>query len=198
MIERFDNNWWLWSLRGLVAVIFGVIAIALPELTTFTMVLLFSGFMFADGIFSLMTLFGRRTDERWSWTAFSEGIVGIVAAVMTCLMPEVTIMSLLFFVGVWAVVTGSMKIAEAVHCREAGIIPGTWTLGLSGLSSVLLGVTTITVPNLGLVAIPWVFGAYAIAFGAFMILEGLRLKRFYRVFDVKKVHLKTRQPFYPA
>jgi len=198
MIEHFENNWWLWMLRGVVALIFGVLAFAIPELTTFTMVLLFSGFMFSDGIFSLLTLFARRTDERWSWSAFSEGIAGIVAAVMTCLMPVVTILGLLFCVAGWAIATGILKISEAVHCRQAGIIPGTWTLGLSGLASIALGLTSASIPVLGLVAIPWMFGSYALVFGIFMLMEGIRLKRFYRVFDVKKVHLKTRQPFYPA
>jgi len=162
------------------------------------MVLLFSGFMFSDGIFSLLTLFAQRTDERWSWSAFSEGIAGIVAAVLTCLMPVITIMTLLFCVAGWAVATGIMKISEAVHCRKAGIIPGTWTLGLSGLAAVMLGLTCGFIPVLGLIAIPWMFGAYTMIFGVLMLMEGFRLKRFYRVFDVKKVHLKTQQPFYPA
>jgi len=70
MIEYFEKNWWLWSLRGVIAVIFGFVALSMPNLTLTSMVLLFSAFIFSDGIFALLTLFARKTEERWSWQVF--------------------------------------------------------------------------------------------------------------------------------
>jgi uncharacterized membrane protein HdeD (DUF308 family) len=198
MIEYFDRNWWLWSLRGVMALIFGLAALRLDSPTMTAMVLLFSGFMFADGIFALLTLFARRTDERWSWTVVFEGITGIVAAIAACIIPDMSVLILLAIVGAWGITTGILKLGLAYRCSKASCVPGSFLLGLAGLGAIALGATFTFFQAFSYVSISWMIGAYAVLLGVLMLMEGLRLKRFYRVFDVKKVHLQIQHPYYPA
>lgn len=198
MIEYFDKNWWLWSLRGVVALLFGVAALNLSSPTLTAMVLLFSGFMFADGIFALLTLFARRTDERWSWTVVFEGITGIVAAIAACIIPDMSVLILLAVIGAWAITSGILKMSVAMRCSKASCVPGTFLFGLGGLGAIILGFTLTFFPAFSYVNVSWMLGAYAVLLGLVMLMEGLRLKRFYRVFDVKKVHLQIQHPYYPA
>lgn len=198
MIEYFEKNWWLWSLRGVIALIFGLVALTQPNLTLTAMILLFSGFMFADGIFALLTLFSRRTDERWSWAVFFEGITGVVVAIATLLIPDMSVLILLSCVSAWAVTSGILKMSVAYRCRKASCVPGSFIIGLSGLASLAMGLTFAFFPAFGIANIALMVGGYALMLGLLMIMEGLRLKRFYRIFDVKKVHLQIQHPYYPA
>jgi uncharacterized membrane protein HdeD (DUF308 family) len=198
MIEYFDRNWWLWSLRGVIALLFGIAAVNLVQPTITAMVLLFSGFMFADGIFALLTLFARRTDERWSWTVVFEGITGIAAAIAACIIPDMSVLILLAVIGTWAITSGILKMSVAVRCSKASCVPGSFLFGLAGLGALILGFTFTFFPAFSYVSISWMLGAYAVLLGLVMLMEGLRLKRFYRVFDVKKVHLQIQHPYYPA
>ncbi len=198
MIEYFDKNWWLWSLRGVIALVFGLTAWSLNNPTMTTMVLLFSGFMFADGIFALLTLFARRTDERWSWPVVFEGITGIVAAIAVCIIPDISLLILLAVMGAWGFTSGVLKLAVAVRCSKASCVPGSFLFGLAGLGAMTLGFTFTVFPAFSYVSVSWMIGGYALFLGLLMIMEGLRLKRFYRIFDVKKVHLQIQHPYYPA
>lgn len=198
MIEYFDRNWWLWSLRGVMALIFGIAALNLSNPTITAMVLLFSGFMFTDGIFALLTLFARRTDERWSWTVVFEGVTGIIAAIAACIIPDMSVLILLAVIGVWAITSGILKMSVAVRCSKASCVPGSFLFGLAGLGALILGFTLTFFPAFSYVNVAWMVGAYAVLLGCVMLMEGLRLKRFYRIFDVKKVHLQIQHPYYPA
>ncbi len=198
MIEYFDKNWWLWSLRGVIALIFGLAAWSLSKPTMTTMVLLFSGFMFSDGIFALLTLFARRTDERWSWTVVFEGITGIVAATLACVIPDISLLILLAVMGAWGFTSGLLKLAISLRCSKASCVPGSFLFSLSGLGAITLGLTFTFFPAFSYVSVSWIIGVYAVLLGLLMFMEGLRLKRFYRIFDVKKVHLQIQHPYYPA
>ncbi|WP_176736831.1 HdeD family acid-resistance protein [Oligoflexus tunisiensis] len=198
MIEYFDRNWWLWSLRGLIALVFGLGALTMDNPTLTSMVLLFSGFMFSDGIFALLTLFARRTDERWSWTVVFEGITGVVAAIAACIIPDMSVLMLMAVVGAWGITTGILKLGIAFRCSKASCVPGSFLFGLAGLGAMALGFTFTFFPAVAYVGIASMIGYYAVFLGLMMMMEGFRLKRFYRVFDVKKVHLQIRHPYYPA
>ncbi|HYX39086.1 MAG TPA: DUF308 domain-containing protein [Oligoflexus sp.] len=198
MIEYFEKNWWLWSLRGVIALVFGSVALSMPSLTLTAMVLLFSGFMFSDGIFAWLTLFARRTDERWSWTVFFEGMTGVVAGVVTCLIRDTSVLTIMACVAGWAFVSGVLKLGVAFRCSKASCVPGAFILGLGGVGALALAATFTFFPAAGFVGVSWMVGAYAAFLGLLMIMEGLRLKRFYRIFDVNKVHLQIQHPYYPA
>ncbi|MAU01448.1 MAG: hypothetical protein CL608_30275 [Anaerolineaceae bacterium] len=174
MLSNLSRYWWLLALRGVAAVIFGILAFVWPQLTLGVLVILFGAYVFVDGVANLITgISDRNVNERWGLMLL-EGIVGITAGVLTFVYPGITAVALLYIIAFWAVLTGVLEVAAAVRLREE--IEGEWALGLSGIVSVLLGLALIIFPGAGALAVIWMIGAYAILFGALMIYLGFKLR----------------------
>jgi uncharacterized membrane protein HdeD (DUF308 family) len=173
LLEKLTRNWWAVALRGLFAMIFGVLAIAWPGPTVAAFVLLFGIYALTDGIFALAAAFAGGTGQPW-WTLVLKAIVSVLAAAITFLMPGITALTLLYIIAFWAIVIGLMEISIAIRLRKE--IEGEMFLALSGIISVLFGILMITRPGAGALAIAWIIGAYAIGFGVLLIALGFRLK----------------------
>lgn len=168
------TNWWAVALRGVAAIIFGILTFAFPGITLELLVLWFGVYAIFDGIFNLLAAW-RHPDpaQRW-WVLAIEGIVGIAAGGLTFIWPAITAVVLLFLIAVWAIVTGILEIAAAVRLRRA--IAGEWLLALMGVLSVFFGFLLILAPVAGALAVVWWIGAYALLFGILMVALALRLR----------------------
>jgi len=170
-MDTLIRNWWMLALRGLFAVLLGVMAFVWPGVTLATLVLFFGAYAFADGVFALISTFQQR--ERW-WALALEGVMGIGTGVVTFFWPAITALALLYIIAAWAVVTGVFEVAAAARLRKE--MRGEWLLALSGLASVAFGVLLILRPGPGALAVVWLMGSYALIFGALMITLGFRLR----------------------
>jgi uncharacterized membrane protein HdeD (DUF308 family) len=170
-----SGYWWTLLLRGIVAILFGVIAFVWPGVTLGALVLLFGAYAFVDGVAGIILGikdFGDR--ERW-WATLLAGIVGVAAGVLTFMMPGITALALLALIAVWAIVHGIFEIVAAVRLRHA--IEGEWLLGLVGALSVAFGVLMLMFPGAGALAVVFWIGAFAIASGVALIALGFRVRR---------------------
>jgi uncharacterized membrane protein HdeD (DUF308 family) len=174
VIRLFAARWWAVILRGIVAIAFGVLAFAWPGVTVATLVLLFGCYALVDGIFSLVTAIGGRRHRGDRWLLALEGIVGIWAGVVTLRAPALTAMVLVFFISIWAMATGFLRIAAAVRLRKE--ISGEVWLALSGVLSVLFALMLILRPAIGALALVWVIAGYALVLGVFEIMLGFELR----------------------
>jgi uncharacterized membrane protein HdeD (DUF308 family) len=170
----FTRRWWVVVLRGIVAVIFGVLAFAWPHLTVATLILLFAYYALVHGMFALITAIGFRQEAANRWLLALEGVVGIAAGVLTLRSPSTTAMVLIFFVWIWALATGVVRIAEAIRLRKQ--IKGEVWLALSGVVTIAFGLMLRLRPIAGLIALAWIIAAYALLFGLFEIMLGLELR----------------------
>jgi uncharacterized membrane protein HdeD (DUF308 family) len=173
MVTNLSRSWWVLILRGLAAIVFGVLAYLWPGLTFTVLVLLFGAYALWDGVFALIGALRHESSRRWALVL--EGIAGIVAGLVTFLWTGAATVALLFIIAVWAVVTGVMEIAAAIRLREE--IHGELFLMLMGLLSVVFGVAIVIYPAAGLLAITWMIAAYAILFGILQIVLGFRVRR---------------------
>lgn len=174
MIQMLTRYWWVLALRGVAAIIFGILALVWPEITLLTLILVFGAYVLIDGIFSV--IIGIRTygeSERW-WASLLAGIAGIIIGILTFLWPDVTGLVLLYFIAAWAIVTGILEIMAAIQLRR--VITGEWLMILSGILSVVLGLVLVLFPEAGAIGLIWVIGAYAILFGLLFIFLALRLR----------------------
>jgi uncharacterized membrane protein HdeD (DUF308 family) len=114
-----------------------------------------------------------KAHERWGWLLL-EGIAGIVAAGITVFFPAVTAFALVLLVGAWALVTGVLEIATAIHLRK--YVPGEWVLALTGVISILFGILVVALPLAGALAIAYCVGIYALLFGTLLVVLGFRLR----------------------
>jgi uncharacterized membrane protein HdeD (DUF308 family) len=161
-------------LRGILGVIIGFVAFAWPGITIAMLVGIFGAYAILDGITNLFLGLTKSAGRGRSWAMTLQGIVGIVAGVLTFLWPGITALALIWLIGAWAVVTGTLEIAAAIRLRKE--IAGEWMLALSGLLSIAFGILVLAFPAAGAVGISWVLGAYTAAAGFILIALGLRLR----------------------
>jgi uncharacterized membrane protein HdeD (DUF308 family) len=174
MLELFTRNWWLYAVRGVVAVIFGLLALIWPGQTLLALVLVFGAYTLVDGIFAVVAgIAFRRYFERW-WAVLLEGLVGIVIGLLTFFWPNITALVLLYLIAAWALITGILEIVAAIQFRR--VITGEWAMILSGLLSILFGILLFVFPGAGAVSVIWVIGVYAIVFGISEIIFAFRLR----------------------
>jgi uncharacterized membrane protein HdeD (DUF308 family) len=160
--------------RGIVGVVFGLVAFAWPGITIAALVVIFGAYAVIDGVTNVFLGLSRRPGRGRSWATAVQGIVGVVAGVLAFIWPGVTALVLVIFIAAWAIVTGLFEIAAAIKLRKE--ISGEWLLALSGLMSLAFGVLVFAFPGAGAVGIAWVLGAYALAGGAVLIALGIRLR----------------------
>jgi uncharacterized membrane protein HdeD (DUF308 family) len=173
IVPVLAKYWWLLLLRGIVAILFGVLAFLSPGITLLTLVLFYGAFALADGVLALgHAIMGGNIGSRW-WLALV-GIFGILTGLVTFLMPGLTALVLLFFIAGWAIAMGVFQIIGAIRLRKE--IDNEWSLGLSGALSVLIGIVLLVAPGPGIVALIWVIGAEAVVFGILLVMAALKLK----------------------
>jgi uncharacterized membrane protein HdeD (DUF308 family) len=174
-LEALSARWWIFVVRGIAAILFGVAAMVWPAITVLALTLLWGAYALADGVLGL-TLAARagRAGKRWGWLFFS-GLVSIGAAVIAVVWPAITALALLMLIAVWAVFTGAAQIVAAIELRR--VIRGEWLLALSGVLSIVFGVLMMIFPGAGALAVVGVIAAYAIVFGVFMMGLGIRMHR---------------------
>ena len=174
LLHGLAKNWWLLLLRGIAAVIFGVLAFAWPGLTLLTLILLYGAYALTDGVIAIIAAIkGNAPGGRW-WLAIV-GIVGIAVGALTFMLPGMTALILLYTMAGWAVAIGVFQIIGAIRLRKE--IDNEWLLILSGTISVLFGLGVLLNPGAGALAIVWVIGTYAIIAGVLYIGLAFRLKK---------------------
>ena len=175
MLHLLTRNWWLVALRGLFAIIFGVVAVIWPDITVQALVLVFGVYAIVDGVLSSVTAVGNRKQyPRWGLVLLN-GLLSIAAGVMAFVWPGITALVLLFLIAAWAIVTGLFEVAGAIALRRE--LKGEGWLVLSGVLSILFGLAIVTWPGAGALALVWLIAAYAIVFGITLIALGFRLRR---------------------
>jgi uncharacterized membrane protein HdeD (DUF308 family) len=174
LLHALAKNWWLLLLRGIAAVVFGILAFAWPGLTLLTLILLYGAYALADGVIALIAaITGNAPAGRW-WLAIA-GILGVAVGAFTFMLPGMTALILLFTMAGWAVAIGVLQIIGAIRLRKE--IDNEWLLILSGVISVIFGLGVMLSPGAGALALVWVIGTYAIIAGVLYIGLALRLKK---------------------
>jgi uncharacterized membrane protein HdeD (DUF308 family) len=152
------------ALRGLAALVFGVMTLVWPGITLTALVLLWGFFALVDGMASLMDLVNRRAVAAPRWPLVVRGIAGVAAGIITWIWPGITALALLYVIAAWAFVIGMVEIATAVEFRRE--LEQEWILGLAGALSIVFAVLLVITPGAGALAITWLIGWYAIVVGA--------------------------------
>ena len=171
---ELSRYWWAFILRGVLAIIFGIIAFVSPPTTIAVLVLLFGAWALVDGVFHIAAAIQDRSMTRSFWLTVLEGVVSIIAGVLALAFPDIAAASLLLIIAAWSIVTGVVEIVLAIRLREQ--ITGELWLAIGGLLSIVFGVLLILYPSSGAIAIVWIIGAFAIVFGLSLIALGWRLR----------------------
>jgi uncharacterized membrane protein HdeD (DUF308 family) len=115
LLDTMARQWWI-VLRGVLAVLFGIAAIAWPALTFGVLLVLFGAFAIADGVVSLVE--GVQASGRRRSTSLIAGLPSVVIGVSVFLWPGLSALALLFFIAAWAIASGVLEVAGAIVLRH--------------------------------------------------------------------------------
>lgn len=173
MIKYISNHWWLLLLRGIAAVIFGLLAWAVPGFTLATVVLLFGAYAMVDGIMAIAYSFSSEGQQR-RLSHLLMGLVSVLAGVVAFGAPGITALALLFVIASWAMLTGILEVIGAFGLPlQTG---NRWLMGLAGLASVAFGVLLVVRPGAGLLTLVWLLGFYGVFYGILSIIGSFKLR----------------------
>jgi uncharacterized membrane protein HdeD (DUF308 family) len=178
LADVLTRNWGWVALRGVVAVLFGLLTLFNPAITLLTLVLLFGAYALVDGVFMTVgAIANRRGEPRWAALLIG-GLIGIGIGLVTLFRPGITAAVLLGVIAGWAILTGIAEIAAAIRLRKE--ITREWMLGLAGALAVAFGVLLIGYPGAGALAVALWIGAYAFVTGILLIALGFQLRSWAR------------------
>jgi uncharacterized membrane protein HdeD (DUF308 family) len=174
MHDLYARNWWAILIRGVLAIVFGIIAIVWPNETLFVLITLFGIFCLIDGIFSLIAAL-RAIVHHAHWIALLlEGLLGVIVGIIAIVHPSAAAVAFLFLIAAWAIITGFLELFAAVRLRRE--LGGEVLLILGGIVSIIFGILLFAFPNAAVITVVWLLGIYAIVFGVLLVGLSFRLK----------------------
>ncbi len=171
--ENLRKYWWLFLIRGLLGLALGVLALVYPGATLAVAVLLIGAYLIVDGVVAIIKSFQLRPDKHW-WALLLEGILGVIVGVAIFIWPGISLVTMAYLVGWWAIVTGVLAVGTAVRLRTQ--IQGEWLYILFGIVSVIFGFFVLMAPATGLVYIVLMISIYGFVIGFTMIALAFRAK----------------------
>ncbi len=173
MCALLAQNWWAVALRGVFAILFGIIALLVPGATILSLVLFFSAYMLVDGVFAIVSAMRAAAHhERWGLLVL-EGACDIAAGAIALVWPGITVLTFVFLSAAWAIISGGLMLGAAFRLTKHY---GRWWLALGGIVSIVFGVLLAIAPVIGAVVLTWWLGAYAFAFGIALLVLAFRLR----------------------
>jgi uncharacterized membrane protein HdeD (DUF308 family) len=176
------HNWGWFMVRGVLALILGVVAVYRPFSALFAFTLVFAAYCFVDGVASLIAgIRGAQAGKSWGALVF-RGVTGVLIGVLFVLLPMITTATYAFLsilmLAIWSVVTGLFEIMAAIRLRKE--IEGEWLLGVSGAISLLLGIGIVALvlpnPAATMLSAAWLIAIYAFIVGVALVAQAFRLR----------------------
>jgi len=170
MLDVLTQKWWTVALRGILAIVFGIVALVFPGATLVSLAVVFGAYAFVSGVFTIVAAFGSRgRDAVWY---VLDGILGIAVGLATFFFPGITAQALVFLIGLWAILTGIFEVSAGFELP----ISWNWLLAIAGGISIGFGVVVIAFPVSGAVAVAGLIGLYALMFGGSLLAFGIWLR----------------------
>ncbi len=167
------KNWWAVALRGVAGILFGLIALFVPVAAMLSLALVFAAYLLIDGAFAIVSAIAKaRRHERWG-LLLAEGILDIVMGVIAAAFPAGAVLAFVLITAAWALLTGGLMLGAAFRLHATH---GRWWLGLGGVVSILWGILLVISPVIGALVLTWWLGAYALVFGAVLLVLAFKLR----------------------
>jgi uncharacterized membrane protein HdeD (DUF308 family) len=172
MNATLARHWWAIMLRGAIAVLFGIIALAAPGAVLLSLAFVFGVYLMADGIIGLIGSI-RAVAAHGHWGALlAEAVLNMLMGLVALFMPAAAVLAFALLMAAWALISGGLMLAAALKLHTSH---GRWWLGLGGVVSLVWGVLLVIAPLEGAVVLAWWLGLYAIVFGIGLLGCGWRL-----------------------
>lgn len=172
----FKQMWWLVLIRGILAVLFGVVALVWPGITVWALVVVFGIYAIVDGVVLVYhSIRDRARLDGWGWW-LAMGLVSIAAGIVALVWPAATALVVLYIIAFYAILFGVTGIIGALSFRKVPNSGWGWSL-VAGILAVLLGVVLLIFPGSGIISLIWLLGIYAILFGVLLIVVAFQVRK---------------------
>lgn len=160
-------------IRGIAAIVFGIMVVAWPGVSVLALVILFGIYAVFDGVTNIVHFLTR--NRRRSVWQLAGGIISVLAGLVAFVWPGITALSLALVIGLWAVILGASQMALAFEARRT---LGQWWLWLvTGIVTTLFGLFVVILPGPGILSLLGLLSSFAIVFGILLIAAGVGLRR---------------------
>ena len=149
---------------GVVATLFGLVAIFWPNLTLTALLVGFAVYVLVYGVIEVVGAYQARRENRSWWPQSLIGGVAIAAGLVTLFYPAVTTTLLVYFIAVWALAIGISEVVGAMSLRS-------WLLGIVGAVTAAAGFVLFGNAHAGALALVWVIGILFLVRGVLLLLE---------------------------
>jgi uncharacterized membrane protein HdeD (DUF308 family) len=167
--------WWFVLLRGILAILFGLIALFTPGTALLALVFVFGAYAIIDGITAVATgIRHRNSESHWVWQIV-QGVVSVIAGIIAFAWPGVTVLAILYVIAFWSIVSGITEIVESFAMRKRSAGAWGWMLA-AGIVGVLFGIVLVIQPGAALVTLLWFVGTFSIAYGVIILVLAFRLR----------------------
>lgn len=194
LIDLAKGVWWWVLIRGILAVIFGVIALTNPGSAILAFAIVFGAYALVEGVITAVHAVRVRNElKAWVWLLV-QGILSVIAGAIALIVPGLVGLFgglvLLWTIVIWNVMHGAAGLRSAAGApsggaKTVGIIAGVLTI----LFGIVLGILTIVTPLAALLGLVWLIGIYAIVFGIMLAIAAIQ---------VRAAASKTAAPVTPA
>lgn len=178
MAKQVDNSnvhWWALTLRGVVAIVFGVSAVFWPGLTLATLVYLVGAFVLASGLVGMVESAVSIGENRAWFLHMIVALAELGVGLYLLRHPAVAFATFILVIGIMFIARGVLEVVAALAVNDASATSRTMVM-LSGAAAVILGVVLLFQPVSAGVAFVWILGLYALITGPLMIALSLDLK----------------------
>jgi uncharacterized membrane protein HdeD (DUF308 family) len=175
---RLFKNWWLMTLKGLLAIGFGIyVLIRQDTLIRRSLALTFGFIVVASGLMILIgALSHRKINPRWRWWLV-ESVIDITIGAFFIFNPNLAKAFFLFFLALWAFIIGAIQILTSF--RMVNYMETWWTMLLTGIFSILFAVLIFINPFYEQYNLSVVIGASCIIFGLIAAFTSRTLRDIY-------------------
>jgi uncharacterized membrane protein HdeD (DUF308 family) len=175
------QNWALFVLRGILALLFGVVAFVAPGPTFAALIFVFAFYAIVDGVFAVTLGLAAPGGPRW--LLIIGGLIGVGIGIYTGFNPSITATALVILIGAFVLVRGAAEVGTGIALRS--VIQDAWLVVLSGIVSIAFGAYLLVVPADGAFALVYVVGFYALFAGVMYIAAGVQLRNL--LHDIQQV-----------
>jgi uncharacterized membrane protein HdeD (DUF308 family) len=181
---------WALGINGALAVAVGVLIIVWPNISLYSLVIVFGAFSLARGIIGLGTAIGSPIREGRGWLVLSS-LASIAVGVVVFFWTDMSALALLYVIGAYAITLGVFEVWGAFSApldREDSIV-----LGLTGVVSILFGIVMFAEPGAGALVLLALIAAYMLVIGVAELTVAIGGKRLLND-QLKRVLASTSSP----
>jgi uncharacterized membrane protein HdeD (DUF308 family) len=109
------KRWWLLLLEGLLSIVAGILAFALPGITALLLLVLIAVWAIVTGFFEIAAAIQLRKQIRGEWFLVLAGVCSILFGVLMLVNPFAGALAVVWLIGAYAVVFGALLVALGVR-----------------------------------------------------------------------------------